>query len=244
MSAGKQGERGFTLEELKQFDGKEGRPAYIAYEGKVYDVTASKLWRNGVHVRQHNAGEELTAAMPAAPHDAEVMEKVPQVGIIVAPQVETPEPAVPLPFRWSLDNHWHTILTHFPTALGSVAPVFALASLLFIGKPLYSTFQQVAFWNLAICALASVPTLLTGWLSWACNYKGRMNPIYWMKWSFSIGLIVLSSVTLCTWWFGLHGALPPEPAGAAFWAYTGLLVLHAPVVVVLGHYGGKIVYPH
>ena len=244
MSAAKHGERGFTLDELKQFDGKEGRPAYIAYEGKVYDVTASKLWRNGVHVRQHSAGEELTSAMPAAPHDASVMEKVTLIGVVVAPAEPVVEPVIPLPFRWSLDNHWHTILTHFPTALGAVAPFFALASLLFIGKPLYATLQQVALCNLVICALASVPTLLTGWLSWYYNYKARMNTIYWMKWSFSIGLILLSTATLLTWWFGLGHQLAPAPAGAAYWAYMAMLVLHAPVVVVLGHYGGKIVYPH
>jgi predicted heme/steroid binding protein/uncharacterized membrane protein len=244
MSAARQGERGFTLEELKQFDGKEGRPAYIAYDGKVYDVTGSKLWRNGVHVRQHNAGEELTAAMPAAPHDASVMEKVTLIGIVVEAQDAEAEPKIPWPFTLSLDNHWHPILTHFPTALGAVAPFFALASLLFIGKPLYGTLQQAAFVNLVICFLASIPALLTGWLSWYYNYKARMNTIYWMKWSFSIGLILLSVATLLTWWLGLGAQLVPAPAGAAFWAYTVLLVLHAPVVVILGHYGGKIVYPH
>ena len=29
------------LEELKQYDGKEGRPAYIVYKGDIYDVTGS-----------------------------------------------------------------------------------------------------------------------------------------------------------------------------------------------------------
>jgi len=33
----------FTLNELKQYDGRDGRSAYIAYKGKVYDVTESFL---------------------------------------------------------------------------------------------------------------------------------------------------------------------------------------------------------
>jgi predicted heme/steroid binding protein len=42
-------EREFTPEQLEQYDGKEGRPAYIAYKGKVYDVTDNYLWTNGNH---------------------------------------------------------------------------------------------------------------------------------------------------------------------------------------------------
>jgi predicted heme/steroid binding protein len=44
-------ERKFTLEELKQYDGRDGRPAYIAYKGKVYDVTDSFLWIDGVIIK-------------------------------------------------------------------------------------------------------------------------------------------------------------------------------------------------
>ena len=36
-------EQVFTKESLAQFDGKDGRPAYVAYQGKVYDVTGSTL---------------------------------------------------------------------------------------------------------------------------------------------------------------------------------------------------------
>jgi putative copper export protein len=34
-----------TLEELQHFDGKENRPAYFAYKGRVYDISPSKLWK-------------------------------------------------------------------------------------------------------------------------------------------------------------------------------------------------------
>jgi len=74
----------FTLEELKQYDGKEGRPAYIAYKGKVYDVTDSYLWLEGDHQGQHVAGKDLSEEISFAPHGEETLERVKQVGVLVS----------------------------------------------------------------------------------------------------------------------------------------------------------------
>lgn len=76
-------ERKFTLEELKQYDGRNGRPAYIAYKGKVYDVTESYLWIDGDHQGQHVAGRDLTEEMALAPHGEETLERVKQIGVLV-----------------------------------------------------------------------------------------------------------------------------------------------------------------
>jgi predicted heme/steroid binding protein len=76
-------ERKFTLEELKQYDGGDGRPAYIAYKGKVYDVTDSFLWIDGDHQGQHAAGKDLTEDMALAPHGEETLERVKLVGVLV-----------------------------------------------------------------------------------------------------------------------------------------------------------------
>ena len=62
----------FTERELQQFDGTRGNPAYIAYEGVVYDVSASSLWRSGLHKDLHYAGTDLTRTLRKAPHTAEV----------------------------------------------------------------------------------------------------------------------------------------------------------------------------
>jgi predicted heme/steroid binding protein len=74
----------FTLEELKQYDGKDGRPAYIAYKGKVYDVTDDFLWVDGDHQGEHVAGKDLTEEMSQAPHGEETLERVKQIGILVS----------------------------------------------------------------------------------------------------------------------------------------------------------------
>jgi predicted heme/steroid binding protein len=60
----------FGTAALSQFDGKDGRPAFVAYKGVVYDVTGSNRWKDGTHIK-HRAGEDLTAALPKAPHGEE-----------------------------------------------------------------------------------------------------------------------------------------------------------------------------
>jgi predicted heme/steroid binding protein len=72
----------FTLEELKQFDGREGRPAYVAYKGMVYDLTESSMWDQGDHEGMHAAGGDLTADHDDAPHDEHVLD-FPEVGKLV-----------------------------------------------------------------------------------------------------------------------------------------------------------------
>lgn len=72
--------RKFTLSELRWYDGKEGRPAYVAFQGKVYDVSSSFLWREGRHQVLHNAGEDLTEALRDAPHGPELLARFPVVG--------------------------------------------------------------------------------------------------------------------------------------------------------------------
>jgi len=69
----------FTKEELKKYNGNDG-PAYIAYEGKVYDVSQSFHWKRGIHQVVHYAGCDLTEALKQAPHDSDMLDKFPIVG--------------------------------------------------------------------------------------------------------------------------------------------------------------------
>jgi predicted heme/steroid binding protein len=75
--------RRFTTEELATYNGKDGAPAYIACEAKVYDVSHSFLWQQGRHQVLHTAGIDLTGELDAAPHGADVLETFPVIGILV-----------------------------------------------------------------------------------------------------------------------------------------------------------------
>lgn len=75
--------RDLTPEELHSFDGKEGNPAYIAYNGIIYDVTGSRLWKNGSHLLKHLAGHDLTDALKTAPHGEEKIISMPQAGRLI-----------------------------------------------------------------------------------------------------------------------------------------------------------------
>lgn len=70
----------FTAEELRPYDGKDGRPAYVSYGGYVYDVTSSRLWREGRHAARHIAGQDLTSDLKGAPHGPDVFDRVKLVG--------------------------------------------------------------------------------------------------------------------------------------------------------------------
>ena len=41
------------MQELEENNGKNGKPAYIAYKGKVYDVSESSFWLDGDHLGMH-----------------------------------------------------------------------------------------------------------------------------------------------------------------------------------------------
>jgi predicted heme/steroid binding protein len=74
--------RKFTLQELSKYNGRDGFPAYIAYDELVFDVSASFLWKEGKHQVIHSAGADLTGAIARAPHGIEMLDKFPIVGIL------------------------------------------------------------------------------------------------------------------------------------------------------------------
>ena len=72
----------FTQEELELYNGTKGRPAYVAVEGKVYDVSESQYWKDGFHQKMHQAGGNLTEELNVSPHGNEVLQDMVQVGVL------------------------------------------------------------------------------------------------------------------------------------------------------------------
>ena len=76
--------RTFTLEELSQYNGKDGQPAYVAVDGVVYDVTNVEAWKDGEHKLGLTAGNELTEEITKqSPHGLKVLEGLPIGGEFV-----------------------------------------------------------------------------------------------------------------------------------------------------------------
>lgn len=75
-------EKKLSKKDVASFDGKDGRPAYVAYKGKVYDVTDSLFWTDGNHLEAHFAGTDLTSELDNAPHGEDVFEGIAMVGIL------------------------------------------------------------------------------------------------------------------------------------------------------------------
>lgn len=73
----------FTLEELAQYDGNNQKPAYVAIDGIVYDMSAVAVWSEGSHFGL-KAGQDLTDKFKQC-HGVNVdnLKKLPQVGILV-----------------------------------------------------------------------------------------------------------------------------------------------------------------
>lgn len=69
----------YTRGQLALRNGQDRDEIWVAYLGVIYDVTQSRLWRNGKHY-EHWAGQDLTEELPDAPHTEKVFEGLEIVG--------------------------------------------------------------------------------------------------------------------------------------------------------------------
>jgi predicted heme/steroid binding protein len=76
-------QQSITKEELASFDGKDGRPAYVAVDNTIYDVTSSLAWTDGVHYGL-TPGKDLSSEfLSCHGMNPEALSKVPIVGELV-----------------------------------------------------------------------------------------------------------------------------------------------------------------
>jgi len=69
----------YSKQQLALRNGQDKPEVWVAYEGKIYDVSKSRLWRNGKHY-EHWAGQDLTAELADAPHSEKVFDKFEAIG--------------------------------------------------------------------------------------------------------------------------------------------------------------------
>lgn len=69
----------YTPQQLALHNGQDKPTIWIAYDGLIYDVTQSRLWRNGQHYA-HWAGQDLTDELANAPHNSLVFKRFSKIG--------------------------------------------------------------------------------------------------------------------------------------------------------------------
>jgi predicted heme/steroid binding protein len=69
----------YTKSQLALRNGQDKPEIWCAFKGLIYDVSLSKLWRNGKHY-EHWAGQDLTEEMEDAPHTVNVFDKFTVIG--------------------------------------------------------------------------------------------------------------------------------------------------------------------
>lgn len=229
----------FDLEELALFNGKEDKPVYIAHQGKVYDVSGSKLWKGGLHMRRHHAGTDLTVDIEAAPHGSEVLERYPLVGVVRKSVTEKPMPEYlskllkRYPF---LRRHPHPMTVHFPIVFMLSTTAFNLLYLMTGVKSLETTAL-----NCLGAGLLFMPiVILTGLFSWWLNYMARPLRAINVKITASLAMLLVA-LTAFTWRMAVPDILDPFRLESLF--YLLLVVSLAPLVSIIGWYGAKLTFP-
>ena len=80
------------IETLNKSDGQQSQQILVAYDGKIYDVSESALWQEGIHMCLHKAGQDLSEHMPMAPHGSEVLDRFPMIGELTTTNNVKPDP--------------------------------------------------------------------------------------------------------------------------------------------------------
>ena len=229
----------FDAEELAKNNGQNGSPIYIAHDGKVYDVSASKLWRNGIHMKRHHAGNDLTTDIQAAPHEPVVLERYPQIGVLKKEVHEREIPAfldkllkrVPM-----LRRHPHPMTVHFPIVFMFSTTVFYLFYLI----SGITSFETTALHCLAGGIIFTVVAVCTGLYTWWLNYMARpLKPVR-IKIPLSLAMLIAAIIILV--WRIADPEIMSKLDGVGL-IYLLLVLLLSVFVMIIGWNGAAMTFP-
>jgi uncharacterized membrane protein len=129
----------------------------------------------------------------------------------------------------------HPIAVHFPNGVLPACLLFLYLSLLTGLQDL----ERAAFFLLIVVVLAVPVSLTSGFLDWKRNYAGRKVPVFYRKIGLASGLLAFGVVAAL-----LRGLGPAlfGPGGLLQWVYVVILTSMLFLVVLLGHWGGKLVF--
>jgi len=229
----------FDNAELEKFDGNNGRPVYVAHKGKVYDVSNSKLWKNGLHMKRHHAGNDLTVDIQGAPHEPDVLERYSQVGTL---KKEVMELEIPQPLAWLLGKvpmlrrHPHPMTVHFPIVFAFSTTIFNILYLVTGIKSLEIT----ALHCLGAGILFTAVAIATGLYTWWINYMLKPLKAVKVKIPLSITLLVTQIIAF-VWRIKVPDVI--DSTQGVNIIYFLLVLSFFPMVVVIGWFGAFLTFP-
>jgi predicted heme/steroid binding protein/uncharacterized membrane protein len=230
----------FSLEELKANNGAEGKPVYIVYQNRVIDVSTSKRWQGGHHMGSHQAGQDLTREIVAAPHGPEVFERFPEVGVLSRTEAvqEKIPPLLSRLFHYVplLRRHPHPMVVHFPIVFMMSTAGFNLLFLLTGNR----SFEVTAWYCLWGGVLFSLPAMATGLFTWWINYEAEYLRQVIIKMILS-PLMFLLGTALLIW-----RSVDPEilvSLHPASYLYLGCSLALAAMAGAIGWFGGTLSFP-
>ena len=232
----------FDIAELENYDGNNGKPVYVAYKGKVYDISDSKLWRNGLHMKRHHAGQDMTADIQGAPHEPDVLERFPQVGTLKKESAEVAEIEIPRPLAWLLERvpmlrrHPHPMTVHFPIVFAFSTTIFNILYLITGIKSLETT----ALHSLGAGILFTVVAIFTGLYTWWLNYMAKPMTAAKVKIPLSLTLLVIQIIVFI-WRMNVPQIM--DSIRGVNVIYLLLVVSLFPAVVVIGWFGAHLTFP-
>ncbi|MBN1758567.1 MAG: hypothetical protein JW863_09630 [Chitinispirillaceae bacterium] len=81
-----------TAEELAGYNGKNGKPIYVAVDSVIYDFSEVRPWRKGKH-NGHSAGKDLSQDIKRSPHKKAVLKKRKKIGRLIPTPAPSATPA-------------------------------------------------------------------------------------------------------------------------------------------------------
>lgn len=230
-----------TLEELKEYDGRDGRPVYVAYKGKIYDLSKSDFWAGGTHMGQFKAGQDLTSSIGLSPHGEANLFRYPVVGEVTEETDEVKQIDIATAKKLKYQNlyrkfHPHPIMVHF--AMGIYPFAFFMQVIAFILNGDLSISFSFASLAAMVCAtLFAFPAIASGVVSLIINYNGKPNIYLKRKIILSVLLVIVGSIS------STLGILEINSNAIGMW-YTLATAVATIITITIGYNGGKLTWPN